>query len=55
LIKKLYRAIPELDAVSADKTVPATEVFVRALRDEEPLRPYLLPKPSPPYWYERYA
>lgn len=40
---------------SVEQTVPATEVFVRALRDEEQLRPYLLPKPSPPYWYERYA
>jgi SAM-dependent methyltransferase len=40
---------------SVEQTVPATEVFVRALRDEESLRPYLLPKPSPPYWYERYA
>jgi hypothetical protein len=28
---------------------------VRALRDESALKPFLLPKPSPPYWFERYA
>jgi 2-polyprenyl-3-methyl-5-hydroxy-6-metoxy-1,4-benzoquinol methylase len=40
---------------SVEQTIPASELFVRALRDEEPLRPYLRSKPSPPYWYERYA
>lgn len=38
-----------------EQTIPATELFVRGLRDEQTLRPYLLPRPTPPYWYERYA
>ena len=40
---------------AVEQTIPATELFVRGLRDEEAMRPYLLPKPTPPYWYERYA
>jgi SAM-dependent methyltransferase len=40
---------------SVEQTIPSTELFVRALRDEEAVRPYLLPKPSPPFWFERYG
>jgi SAM-dependent methyltransferase len=38
-----------------EETIQHTELFVRALRDPEALSSYLLPKPEPPYWFERYA
>lgn len=38
-----------------EETIRHTELFVRALRDREALSSYLLPKPEPPYWFERYA
>jgi SAM-dependent methyltransferase len=38
-----------------DETIAHTELFVRALRPESSLEPFLLPMPSPPYWFERYA
>ena len=38
-----------------EETIPHSELFVRALRDEEALKPFLLTKPSPPYWFERYS
>jgi SAM-dependent methyltransferase len=38
-----------------DETIPHTELFVRALRDPGAIGPFLLPKPEPPYWFERYA
>lgn len=38
-----------------EQTIPATELFVRGLRDADAMQPHLLPKPTPPYWYERYA
>lgn len=38
-----------------EQTIRHSELFVRALRDREGLTPYLLPKPKPPYWFERYA
>ena len=38
-----------------EQTIPATELFVRGLRDADAMQPHLLPKPAPPYWYERYA
>jgi SAM-dependent methyltransferase len=38
-----------------EQTIPTTELFIRGLRDEEAVRPYLLPKPSPPFWFERYG
>ena len=37
------------------ETIRHTELFVRALRDPAALSPFLLPKPEPPYWFERYA
>ena len=37
------------------QTIRHSELFVRALRDTAALAPYLLPKPEPPYWFERYA
>ena len=37
------------------ETIRHTEVFVRALRDPSGVNPFLLPKPEPPYWFERYA
>lgn len=38
-----------------EETIRHTELFVRALRDPEALSSYLLPKPEPPYWFERYG
>jgi SAM-dependent methyltransferase len=38
-----------------EQTIPASELFVRGLRDPDTVRPFLLPRPQPPYWYERYA
>ena len=38
-----------------EETIPHSELFVRALRNEAALKPFLLPKPPPPHWFERYA
>jgi SAM-dependent methyltransferase len=40
---------------SAEETIRHTELFVRALRDPAAVSSFLLPKPEPPYWFERYA
>jgi SAM-dependent methyltransferase len=37
------------------QTIDHTELFVRALRTPEPFRPFLLPYPGRPYWFERYS
>jgi SAM-dependent methyltransferase len=38
-----------------DETIHHTELFVRALRDPAAVGQFLLPKPEPPYWFDRYA
>ena len=41
--------------LDVEQTIRHSELFVRALRDVAALAPYVLPKPEPPYWFERYA
>jgi SAM-dependent methyltransferase len=36
-------------------TIDHSELFVRATRNPEALRPFELPRPSPPYWFDRYG
>jgi SAM-dependent methyltransferase len=38
-----------------ERTIPTTELFIRALHARQRFNPYLLPTPDPPYWFERYA
>lgn len=45
----------ELDFPDVEQTIPGTEIFVRGLRSNAPFQPYLLDRPQPPYWFERYA
>ena len=37
------------------RTIEHTELFVRAIKEPEQLAAYLLPLPSAPHWFERYA
>jgi SAM-dependent methyltransferase len=36
------------------RTIEHTELFIRAARDPEAIAPFVVPPPSPPYWFERY-
>ena len=47
--------IAELGFADIEQTIEHTELFIRALRERRPFEPFLLPKPSAPYWFERYA
>jgi SAM-dependent methyltransferase len=40
---------------SVEATIDHSELFVRAARNPEALRPFELPRPSPPYWFDRYG
>jgi SAM-dependent methyltransferase len=40
---------------AVDRTIEHSELFVRAARSPEALQGYELARPSPPYWFDRYA
>jgi SAM-dependent methyltransferase len=40
---------------SVEVTIDHSELFVRAARNPDALRRFELPRPSPPYWFDRYA
>jgi hypothetical protein len=53
--EEVERWLHEASFPSVIRTIEHSELFVRALRDESAIRPFLLPRPAPPYWFERYG
>jgi SAM-dependent methyltransferase len=52
---EVERWLHELGFPDVTATIPHSELFVRGLREPEALAPYVVPSPSPPYWFERYG
>jgi 2-polyprenyl-3-methyl-5-hydroxy-6-metoxy-1,4-benzoquinol methylase len=37
------------------RTIPHTELFIRAIKNPESLQPWILPQKTPPFWFSRYC
>lgn len=37
------------------RTIPHTELFIRAIKNRESFQPWILPQKSPPFWFSRYG